>query len=116
MATAGGDARIEVSDDLAEVLGGNGTALVGGIGIVVERHESVLCDNGFGPCYSFFAFFATKLCFLRHLDVSLTTLESGLLVQCLQQFLIGLEVDSLDADMPVFCLWIIIGILQCSPK
>ena len=69
---------------------------MGGIGIVVERHEAVLRDDGFGFCYSFFA---TELCFLRHLDVSLTTLESGLLVQRLQQFLVGLEGDALDTDM-----------------
>ena len=44
-------------------------------------------------------FFATELCFLRHLDVSLTTLETDILVQRLQQFLVRFEVDALDTDM-----------------
>ena len=69
---------------------------MGGVGIVVERHEAVFRDNGFGSCYSFFA---SELCFLWYLNVSLTTFESGLLVQRLQQFLVGLEVDALDTDM-----------------
>ena len=54
MGATGGDAWVGVSDDLTQVLRGDGTALVGGIGIVVERHEAVLRDNGFGSCYSFF--------------------------------------------------------------
>ena len=77
MGATGGDTGGGVGYDLTEVFRCNGTALVGGVGIVVERHEAVLHDNGFSPCYSFFA---TELCLLRHLEVSLTTLESGLIV------------------------------------
>ena len=61
MGATGGDARIGVGNDLAQVFRGNRTALVGGIGIVVERHKTVLIDNGFGPCQSFFA---TEFCLL----------------------------------------------------
>ena len=78
MAATGGDARGGVGDDLAEVFRGNGTALTGGVGIVVERHEAVLRYNGLSL---FQSFLATELCLLWHLDVSLTTLENGLFVQ-----------------------------------
>ena len=83
MAATGGDAWIGVGDDLAQVFRGNRTTLMGGIGIVVERHEAVLLDDGFGPCQSFFA---SEFCLLRHLDISLTAFETGILVQRLQQF------------------------------
>ena len=63
MTATSGDTRGGVGDDLAEVFRGNGTALMGGVGIVVERHEAVLLDNGFGPCYSFLA---TELSLLWH--------------------------------------------------
>ena len=68
---------------------------MGGVGIVVERHKSVLLNDGLSPCQTFFA---TERCLLRQLHLSLTTLEGGLLVQRLQQLLVGLEVDTLDAD------------------
>ena len=47
MTATSGDARVGVGDDLMEVFRGNGTALMGGVGIVVERHEAVLRDDGF---------------------------------------------------------------------
>ena len=82
MAATSGNARIRGIYDLSQVFRGNRTALVGGVGVVVERHEAVLRDNGFGACYSFLK---AELRLLRHLGFYLTTLESGLLVQRLQQ-------------------------------
>ena len=99
MGATGSDARGGIGDNLTQVFRGHRAALVGGVGIVVERHEAVLLYNSFGPCYSILA---TELCLLWHLDVRLSTLESGLLIQRLQQFLIRLEVDALDEDVPVF--------------
>ena len=46
MGATSSDAWGGVGYDLAEVFRGNRTALVGGISIVVERHEAVLFDNG----------------------------------------------------------------------
>lgn len=113
MAATSGDARVGVGYDLTKVFRGDRTALVGGVGIVIECHKTILFYNGFGPCYSFFA---TEFCFLRHLDVSLTTLESGFLVQRLQQLLIGFEVNphnefkiAFSLDSPV--AWIFLPFL-----
>lgn len=49
MTAADGDARGGVGYDLSQVFRGNRTALVGGVGIVVERHKTFLLYNGFGP-------------------------------------------------------------------
>ena len=49
MTAADGDARGGVGYDLSQVYRGNRTALVGGVGIVVERHKTFLLYNGFGP-------------------------------------------------------------------
>ena len=101
MTATSGDTRGGVGYDLTEVFRGNRTALVGGVGIVVERHEAVLRYNGLSSCQTFFA---TEFCLLWHLDFSLTTLESCLLVQCLQQFCIRLEVYALEmsGDLAIF--------------
>ena len=72
MCAPSGDARGGVGNDLAEAFRDNETALVDGIGIVVERHEAILLDDGLGPCYSVPRDWA--LSSAEHQDVGLTTL------------------------------------------
>ena len=61
----------------------------------------MLVDDGFG---FFQSLFTAVLAFLRNYDVSIDTIEGSLAIHYLQQLRVWLEVDVLDAYMPVFRL------------
>ena len=97
------DAEIWIGHHLFEVLLGSTFGLPCFYSIVSKRHVSICVNNHFGLCQTLFA--SVWTCLLNFY-VYTNAVKSRLPVHFPQQLRVGLEIDALDAHMPVFQLGI----------